>query len=267
MKNNALKLLEHEEEGTGNLNQDLKMVDVLNTINDVENKKHNNLNENIRANILNSYNLVFILNDDNFVILYEPQANENFKSIEKSLSQEKINSKLSTRELKIELVPMFDLGFDKSNNSLKPEERIAIGPEYEKEEINNFADTSNELTAQKSNFSDNMQENIVQYGTNNMKIKLSYNQGENVNKSIFEDKTSNISSNLITAGNLGAGNFYSEIGMLKNEDKGSLDEEYSKELFTENATNDEIFENTFNFEQSIEELRNYINLVGISLLE
>lgn len=47
----------------------------------------------------------------------------------------------------------------------------------------------------------------------------------------------------------------------------SEDEEYGAELFTENASDSEIFESTFNFEQKIEELRSYINLVGISLLE
>lgn len=51
------------------------------------------------------------------------------------------------------------------------------------------------------------------------------------------------------------------------DDTGFLhDFEISKEFFSDNASTNELFDNNLSFEQSIEELRNYISLVGISFV-
>jgi alpha-tubulin suppressor-like RCC1 family protein len=51
------------------------------------------------------------------------------------------------------------------------------------------------------------------------------------------------------------------------DDTGFLhDFEISKEFFSDNASTNELFDNNISFEQSIEELRNYISLVGISFV-
>jgi len=287
LKNYTLRISEYDHENNENISgssnkngKDNRKIDILYSINnDVKYLEGNNLKEEHNkdsSNILNLYNFVFILNDENFVILYEPQihdSNNPNKSIEKSsvISELELNSKYpsSCKSLEIELVPMFETGNEANNCFTLPHERVTIGLESVKEDIssddlsNNNSSIHETTDAQKSipnsTYDIKIQNNFIQYGTNNLKMKLTYNS-ENENKSLFEDKTGNISSNFITDGNIGeAGSYYN--------DNSLNDEEYPKELLTENANNDEIFKNTFSFEQTIEELRNYINLVGISLLE
>lgn len=204
------------------------------------------------------------MNDDNFIILYEPICtySDDISYSKNSNSLEKIEQKLQTKTLKIEFLPIFEFEKNFLNNSFIPEERKPIDSII-KENSSNLNMSVNQSLEDNNLRKSTNNNNRLNRGSNKIKIKLSYNEIENENNSVSEDKTSNISNSLLTAGNFG--NYYSDN--IFNNDKGSLEEDYSKDLFTENATNDEIFNNSFNFEHSIEELRNYINLVGISLLE
>ena len=51
----------------------------------------------------------------------------------------------------------------------------------------------------------------------------------------------------------------------ENEERLYQEYDISKDFFSDNASTNEIFDNSVSFEQSIEELRSYISLVGISL--
>jgi len=274
LKSKFIKLVETEQEEEKTLNPKIKeynKVDVLNSLNELKNNEFkysaSNLNKlkDGKTNIYNNYNFVFILNDENFIIFYEPQIQTDpslNSNIEKSKSFDDISSsKIQSKVLKIEFVSITE----NENNELEevfiPDEKMMLHiDQREFEDSNRF---KNDINIQNPSVNQNIREYSNFYNSNNGKIQISYN--ENEKNQMFDDKFSNFSSNLITAGNIE--NYYNEYFLSQKEDKVSLDEEYSKELFTEDAANDEIFDKSFNFEQSIEELRNYINLVGISLLE
>ncbi len=240
-------------------------IDVLNSIkgnsdsNSFEIYKNGN-----EINIYNNYNFVFIFNDDYFLILYEqhnPNIN-NSKLADNSGNQEEVDSKLNKKilKLKLKLIPIYKSEIENSKNLL-PQEGIIrdINNDNEKNDFNfNIENENNNL-----NFKKDLKKIPKKFFEDNLNFKSSYDGNDR--DSIPDEKISSLSSSILFTGNVVK--YKSENISPKIDDFSSLDYDFSKELFNENTNNNEIFDNSFNFEQSIEELRNYINLVGISLFE
>jgi hypothetical protein len=263
-----------------------------------DNINNNNLNNSISIDNLNPLN-------DNNLIKKESFLRSSSKKILTIEEKEKINL-LSFRYIKLfeENVNNNNLNYEDYNNDLNENENEN---EDEIVNIKNnlkSLDESYEII-DKDNYNNdkiniNSDEKIQYlYDSNNIKLKLSHNNYNYKNNYNYNDSNYNSDNDL----NLSKNNYFSNKNLNfenfilnddynninNNEDNNnynnynnynnfnnkieningsfSQDNLFGKELFTDHTENNEIFVNNFSFEQTVEELRSYINLVGISLIE
>ena len=229
-KNNSIENFNNFE-----FNSTIKELELSNSNKNFQERENNNLQNNFEINLFNLYNFVFILTDENLLIFYEQSSILNSNNSESLISENDKNNFLYNKNnhlLEIKLIPILE-----ENNS-----NIEFG---------NANKNSNNLN--KEFFT-----GISPTNKNNIKFKTTYK--ENKIDDLEEEKISVLCSNLITSGNI---DNYSD----NENDSTQRNFEYGNELFTENASSTDIFDNFYSFEQTIEELRSYINLVGISLSE
>lgn len=196
----------------------------------------------------------------------------NSKKILTEEEREKMNL------LSFKLIKIFEendkYNYEDYNNEIN--ELIDVNENNNSDNSENINNESYEIIEKKNNNilyeNNSLNEEKVQYlyDSNNIKLKLSCDNEKNFDKF---NKLNNFNSNELNLNNYFSNNYNSNKNLnlnftpQKNNESFSQENLYGKELFSENSENNEIFNNNFSFEQTIEELRSYINLVGISLLE